>query len=160
MAQKRSYSETPSVAMKVQDASVSSGNNPVRAHWFSRLGLGLFIHWSLDSQLGAVISHSMVGASPDYLSRFIHDLPKTFKPTRFDPDEWARLAKVLPKETHRMVGKESGQTNHMERWNCTLRQRLARFVRKTLSFSKSDVIHQVVLKCFITDYNLTCVSQL
>jgi hypothetical protein len=68
--------------------------------------------------------------------------------------------KVFPKATHRMVGKEAGETNHMERWNCTLRQRLARFVRKTLSFSKSDLMHQVVLKAFIVDYNLACISEL
>ncbi len=68
-------------------------------------------------------------------------------------------AKVFPKATHQSVGKGAGETCHMERWNCTLRQRLARFVRKTLSFSKSDVMHQVVLKCFIADYNLACVSQ-
>jgi hypothetical protein len=64
-------------------------------------------------------------------------------------------AKVFPKATHRMVGKEAGETCHMERWNCTLRQRLARFVRKTLSFSKSDVM----LKGFIADYNLSRVSE-
>jgi IS1 family transposase len=68
-------------------------------------------------------------------------------------------AKVFPKATHRMVGKGAGETCHMERWNCILRQRLARFVRKTLSFSKSDVMHEVVLKAFITDYNLACVSE-
>jgi hypothetical protein len=68
--------------------------------------------------------------------------------------------KVFPKATHRMVGKGAGETCHMERWNCTLRQRLARFVRKTLSFSKSHVMHQVVLKGFIVDYNLACISEL
>ena len=36
-------------------------------------------------------------------------------------------AKVFPKATHRSLGEEAGETNHMERWNCTLRQRLARF---------------------------------
>jgi alpha-L-fucosidase len=56
--------------------------------------LGMFVHWSLDSQLGSVISHSMVGASDDYLERFINELPQTFYPHRFDPDEWARLARV------------------------------------------------------------------
>ncbi len=40
------------------------------------------------------------------------------------------------------------------RWYNTLRQRLARFVRKTLSFFKSDVYHHIVLKWFITEYNL------
>jgi len=46
--------------------------------------------------------------------------------------------KILPTETHQSVGKESGQTNHMERWNNTLRQRNGRHMCKTLSFSTSD----------------------
>jgi insertion element IS1 protein InsB len=41
----------------------------------------------------------------------------------------------------------------VERWNNTLRQRLARFVRKTLSFSKSDEMHEVSLKLFLHRYN-------
>jgi len=44
--------------------------------------------------LGSVISHSMVGASDDYLDRFINDLPGSFYPRKFDPDHWARLAKL------------------------------------------------------------------
>ncbi len=51
------------------------------------------------------------------------------------------------------MGKETGQTAHVERWNNTLRQRLARFVRKTLSFSKSDEFHEIALKLFIHHYN-------
>ncbi len=86
--------ETPGVAHRVQDASTQSGNRPERLAWFQEQALGMFIHWSLDSQLGSVISHSMVGASKDYLERYINLLPETFLPTRFDPDEWARLAKV------------------------------------------------------------------
>jgi len=68
-------------------------NKPERLEWFRDLGFGLFIHWSLDSQVGSVISHSMVGASEDYLDRYVEELPKTFNPKRFDPVEWARLAK-------------------------------------------------------------------
>ena len=50
---------------------------------------------------------------------------------------------LIPEERHEeeAVGKESGELAHVERWNNTLRQRLARFVRKTLSFSKSDEMH-------------------
>jgi IS1 transposase len=51
------------------------------------------------------------------------------------------------------VGKESGDLAHVERCNNTLRQRLARFVRKTLSFSKSDEMHEVCLKLFVYRYN-------
>lgn len=69
-------------------------NNPDREQWFMDMGFGMFIHWSMDSQVGAVISHSMAGASEDYLDRFENDLPKTFNPKKFDPDEWAILARL------------------------------------------------------------------
>lgn len=71
-----------------------NSNNPDREQWFMDMGFGMFIHWSMDSQVGAVISHSMAGASEDYLERFENELPKTFNPKKFDPEEWAVLAKL------------------------------------------------------------------
>jgi insertion element IS1 protein InsB len=73
----------------------------------------------------------------------------------FPNDFWEAYQKVLPKETHHAVGKDSGQVSHMERWYCILRQRLARYVRKTLSFSKCDAFHHMVTKWFIVEHNLT-----
>ncbi len=48
----------------------------------------------------------------------------------------------------------------MERWNNTLRHANARDVRKTLSFSQSDVYHELVTRLFIIRYNLlqACVT--
>jgi hypothetical protein len=57
------------------------------------------------------------------------------------------------REQHSAVGKDTGETAHVERWNNTLRQRIARFVRKTLSFSKSPVMHQACLDLFLHRYN-------
>jgi alpha-L-fucosidase len=71
-----------------------TANKPAREQLFMDMGFGMFIHWSMDSQVGAVISHSMAGASEDYLNRFINELPKTFNPKKFDPEEWAILAKL------------------------------------------------------------------
>ena len=71
-----------------------NSNNPDREQWFMDMGFGMFIHWSMDSQVGAVISHSMAGASDDYLTRFVNDLPTTFNPKKFDPEDWAILAKL------------------------------------------------------------------
>ena len=56
---------------------------------------------------------------------------------------------------HKSVPKGSGETNHIERFNNTLRQRLSRFVRKTLSFSKSEYWHKIVTDIFIKNYNLS-----
>ena len=51
-------------------------------------------------------------------------------------DFWKAYKQVFPSKRHKSVGKETGLTNHIERFNCTVRQRIARMVRKTLSFSK------------------------
>ncbi|MDQ8181626.1 alpha-L-fucosidase [Pelagicoccus sp. SDUM812005] len=81
-----------------QGASVKSRgpllNEPEREEAFMDWGLGMFVHWSHDSQLGSVISHSMVGASEKYLRRYIEDLPRTFNPEDYDPDEWMEIAKL------------------------------------------------------------------
>ena len=61
---------------------------------------------------------------------------------------------VIPAGQHRAVGKETGQTAHIERFWLTLRQRCARFVRKTLSFSKCERNHLGALWYFIRLYNL------
>ena len=64
-------------------------------------------------------------------------------------DYWSSYAP----ETHRSVGKHTGLTNHVERFNATLRNRLGRFTRKTLSFSKKKENHEVVLHLFLLKYN-------
>lgn len=70
-------------------------------------------------------------------------------------DLWEAYENVVDTGRHQMVGKGSGQTSHVERWNNTLRQRICRFVRKTLSFSKSDQMHEAYLHLFIFNYNLS-----
>lgn len=68
-------------------------------------------------------------------------------------DFWEAYCKVIPSKRHRAVGKESGQTNHIERLNNTFRQRISRLVRKSLSFSKKLGNHIGAIWYFIHDYN-------
>lgn len=82
-------------------------------------------------------------------------IPEAYRRCHTYSDFWDAYEKVFPEETHRSVGKESGQTNHMECWNNTLRQWLGRYTRKTLSFSKSDFYHDLVTRIFIIRFNLT-----
>ncbi len=60
---------------------------------------------------------------------------------------------ILDKEKHKAAGKEKGYTNHIERFNNTLRQRCSRLVRKTLSFSKKLENHIGAIRYFICHYN-------
>jgi IS1 family transposase/transposase-like protein len=80
-------------------------------------------------------------------------IPEAYRRCHSYSDFW-KAYQALPQETHQCVGKETGQTAHMERWYNTLRQRVGRVVRKTLSFSKSEAFHNMVLKWFIAEYNL------
>ena len=60
---------------------------------------------------------------------------------------------VLPTQRHRASGKNTGFTNHIERFNNTLRQRVARLARNTLSFSKKLQNHIGAIIFFINYYN-------
>jgi alpha-L-fucosidase len=73
---------------------VGNRNKAERQEWLRDLGFGLFLHWGVDSQLGIVISHSMVGASDDYMNRYINELPKTFDPYKYDAYRMALQAKL------------------------------------------------------------------
>src|ERR1041385_5041652 len=77
-----------------QKSEITGTNRAERLEWFRDQGFGLFIHWSVDSQLGVVISHSLVGANDDYLKRFTEELPRTFNPRKFNATDLAVLAKL------------------------------------------------------------------
>lgn len=68
-------------------------------------------------------------------------------------DHYEAYGTALPEHLHWAKDKASGATAHIERWNNTLRQRLARFARKTLAFSKSNTMHRIMLEWFIIEHN-------
>ena len=68
-------------------------------------------------------------------------------------DFWAAYGMVIPSKRHQAVGKETGKTSYIERFNNTLRQRVSRLVRKTLSFSKSLENHIGAIWYFVHYYN-------
>lgn len=80
-------------------------------------------------------------------------IAESYRACRSFSDFWAAYPKVFPEKTHRARETGSGQTAPLERWNRHIRQRLARFGRKRLVFSKSDGYHRWVTRWFIHDYN-------
>jgi insertion element IS1 protein InsB len=68
-------------------------------------------------------------------------------------DFWKAYAEVFPSKRHKAVGKRSGRTNYIERFNCTLRQRVLRLVRSTLSFSKKLENHIGAIWTFVHHHN-------
>jgi IS1 family transposase len=68
-------------------------------------------------------------------------------------DFWGAYGTVFPEKRHKAVGKDTGKTNYIERFNNTMRQRISRLVRKTLSFSKKLSNHIGAIWYFIHKYN-------
>ena len=64
-------------------------------------------------------------------------IPLVFRESAlFCTDFLAAYNAVIPDAQHHAGGKDIGFVNHLERFNCTLRQRCSRLVRSTLSFSR------------------------
>jgi insertion element IS1 protein InsB len=78
----------------------------------------------------------------------------------FHTDQYGVYKGVIPAERHKAIPKKARKTNHLERFNNTLRQRLSRLVRETLSFSKKVENHIGAIKFFICHYNLEKVGAL
>jgi len=97
---------------------------------------------------------SACGDRTENTCRILWDrVPSAYKEAIVFSDYWSAYRAVIPNEQQRPVGKETGETAHIERWNNTLWQQLARFVRKTLSFSKCIKMHEIRVKFFIHRYN-------
>ena len=101
-----------------------------------------------------IVAFHVGGRSGADAALFYEQIPTVFKgQAGFFSDYWPAYIKAFANETHIGAGKESGLTAYIERFNCTLRQRAARLVRKSLSFSKSLENHIGAIKYFICDYN-------
>jgi len=66
----------------------------------------------------------------------------------FYSDQYEVYKSVIPSAQHRAITKLARMTNHVERFNCTLRQQVSRLVRATLSFSKTLANHIGAIKYF------------
>ena len=86
-----------------------------------------------------IAAYALGDRSEETCRKLWEQIPAFYRNCRSFSDFWEAYQKVFPEATHECVGKESGQVSHVERWYNTLRQSNARFVRKTLSFSKSDL---------------------
>ncbi|MFP5042987.1 IS1 family transposase [Parasediminibacterium sp. JCM 36343] len=81
------------------------------------------------------------------------NLPYDYLKCNIFSDFW-KAYNYIPVKTHKKVGKETGETAHIERLNNTIRQRFSRMVRKSLSFSKKEYMLNLHFKLWAYYYNL------
>ena len=110
----------------------------------------------MDKQTRQIIAFHVGDRSRDRATQLWQNIPATYREQgTFYTDQYAAYLGVIPATRHRAVTKFAHKTNHIERFNNTLRQRVSRLVRSTLSFSKNVANHIGASKYFICHYNLT-----
>ena len=107
---------------------------------------------AMDARSRQIIAFHVGDRSGESARKLWESIPKSYRDkATFYTDDWQAYKGVIPKERHRVV---KGKANHIERFNCTMRQRISRLVRKALSFSKKLENHIGAIKYFICHYNL------
>jgi insertion element IS1 protein InsB len=100
-----------------------------------------------------VVSSAIGDRSKETGEKLWNKIPLVYRSGKCFTDFYSVYKNIIPEDQHYPVAKKTGETAHVERWNKTLRQRLGRFVRETLSFSKSDAMHEICLRLFLHRYN-------
>jgi insertion element IS1 protein InsB len=118
----------------------------------------VWIWVALDRATRQVVACVLGDRSAETCRELWEQVPEPWRAATCYSDFWKAYRAVIPAAQHRAVGKETGETAHVERWNNTLRQKLGRFVRQTLSFSKSDLMHGYCLVLFLHAYNRSLAS--
>jgi len=110
---------------------------------------------AMDATTRQVIAFHVGDRSRDSAKELWAKIPLGYREqATFHTDQYEAYQRVIPAVRHKAITKKARKTNHIERFNSTLRQRVSRLVRETLSFSKKLANHIGAIKYFICHYNL------
>ena len=97
-------------------------------------------HWmwiAMDTLTRQIIAFHVGDRSRQSAQALWGKIPKGYQEqAMFSTDQYEVYTGVIPPAQHRAITKLARKTNHIERFNCTLRQQISHLVRATLSFSK------------------------
>jgi insertion element IS1 protein InsB len=111
---------------------------------------------AMDKQTRQILAFHIGDRSRDSAKQLWAKIPARYRErATFYTDQYAAYIGVIPAAQHKAVTKHARQTNYIERFNNTLRQRVSRLVRSTLAFSKNVENHIGAIRYFICHYNLT-----
>ena len=100
----------------------------------------------MSSELDEMMLAYVFGRRKDIVFLKLKALLEPFGITRYYTDGWGVYARHLDAENHR-VGKEN--TQKIESKHINLRTRIKRLVRRTICFSKTEQMHDLVIGLFI-----------
>jgi insertion element IS1 protein InsB len=106
-----------------------------------------WIWLAMDAKSRQIIGFHVGDRSRKSARKLWTTIPKAYRQqATFYTDRYVVYVGVIPAAQHQPIGKLARKTNHIERFNNTLRQRVSRLVRSALSFSKKLANHIGAIK--------------
>ncbi len=106
---------------------------------------------AIDRQSGQVLAY-VFGCRKDQVFLQLKKRLKPFGIKHYCTDGWGAYRRHLPLESHE-IGKR--KTQRIERKHLNLRTRIKRLTRKTICFSKTEEMHDLVIGLFINRYEFS-----
>ena len=103
---------------------------------------------AIDHHTGKVLAY-VFGRRKDEVFLQLKELLEPFGITKYYTDGWGAYERHINAEQHQ-VGKEN--TQKIESKHINLRTRIKRLVRRTLCFSKTERMHDLVIGLFVNRY--------
>jgi insertion element IS1 protein InsB len=103
---------------------------------------------AIDHHTGLVLAYAF-GRRTDEVFVKLKGLLEPFGITKYFTDYWGAYTRHIAPEAHQ-PGKRN--TQKIERKHLTLRARIKRLARKTICFSKSIQMHDIVIGLFVNRY--------
>ena len=116
---------------------VGKKTNPTRWLWRA-----------IDRRTGQVLAY-VFGRRKDKVFLQLKKLLEPFGIKRYCTDGWGAYERHLPAKRHEI---DKRKTQRVEQKHLRLRTRIKRLVRKTICFSKTEEMHDIVIGLFINPY--------
>jgi insertion element IS1 protein InsB len=96
---------------------------------------------AMDKQTRQILAFHVGDRSHESVKQLWANIPAIYREqATFYTDQYVVYTGIIPAAQHKAITKHARKTNHIERFNNTLRQRVSRLVRDTLAFSKKLVV--------------------
>lgn len=104
--------------------------------------------YAIERKSGCILAwHNGKRTDKDFL--ILWNMLKVFDIAKYHTDNWSSYSKYIPPHRH-SIGKEN--TWKIERKNLNFRTHLKRLARRTICFSKNEMIHDNVIGMYIEKY--------
>jgi insertion element IS1 protein InsB len=107
-----------------------------------------WLWYAIDAVTGVILAFVLGKRTDESCQELIEKL-KFFKIKKYYTDDYGSYGRFVPWARH-VIGKN--HTQKIENKNLLLRTRIKRLARKTICFSKSEKMHDIVIGLFINRY--------